>query len=204
LFFASIVRSKEKGATDYTYTISQVHRGVKEIIDNIVLDGLSITKTDAESKTPDRVQLYRFDNKDVTAKGLEQILKIQKGEGGEGEDKIISEGADNYELVVRVKSGKGSVLGYLPFKSGDGNDDPPDKGDEKTNCPEHPGGGDDVPAEDEDEDKDEGEDGEDTDGGGGGGDGDGGVLAGDEGDEGGGGGGEVGGECDEETETKNG
>lgn len=88
-----------------------------------------------EVSSEEKLQLVRFDDGDVTDKGLSELIVIS-------DDKLSAvSDAGNYEIVVRVKGASGDVIGYMPFGAGDGegNEDAP--ADEAATCDQndHPG-----------------------------------------------------------------
>ena len=88
-----------------------------------------------EVSSEEKLQLVRFDDGDVTDKGLSELIVIS-------DDKLSAvSDAGNYEIVVRVKGESGGVIGYMPFGAGDGEGDKDAPADEASTCDQndHPG-----------------------------------------------------------------
>lgn len=78
-------------------------------------------------------QLRGFTDADVTAAGLSECIEVDPESGAVS----AKSAGDKYQLVVRVTSSGGNVIGYMPLGTGDG-DDPepadPNAGEDGTAC----------------------------------------------------------------------
>ena len=103
------------------------------------LNQKSIQDREIDEETGEEVrQLFGFDSDSVTGVGLSEIIKADTVTG-----KVSPESAaQKYQIVTRIKTGSGYMIGYMPFGEGDGDEDEmPD--DEGAECDQndHPGGG---------------------------------------------------------------
>lgn len=101
------------------------------------LNQKSIQDREIDEETGEEVrQLFGFDSDSVTGVGLSEIIKADVVTG-----KVNPESAaQKYQIVTRIKTGSGYMIGYMPFGEGDGEEDEmPD--DEEAECDQndHPG-----------------------------------------------------------------
>lgn len=97
------------------------------------LNQKSIQDREIDEETGEEVrQLFGFDSDSVTGVGLSEIIKADTVTG-----KISPESeAQKYQIVTRIKTGSGYMIGYMPF--GEGDEMPDDEGAE-CDQNDHPG-----------------------------------------------------------------
>lgn len=99
----------------------------------------SIEDREIDKETGESIrQLYAFDDDDVTGKGLKQLIKADTDTGEISEESD----AEKYQLVTRIKTDDGYMIGYMPLGEGDGEEEemPEDEGAE-CDQNEHPATG---------------------------------------------------------------
>jgi len=99
----------------------------------------SIEDREIDEETGESIrQLYAFDDDDVTEKGLKQLIKADTDTGEISEESD----AEKYQLVTRIKTDDGYMIGYMPLGEGDGEEEemPEDEGAE-CDQNEHPATG---------------------------------------------------------------
>lgn len=87
----------------------------------------SIQDREIDEETGESIlQLYAFDADDVTGKGLNQLISADTDTGKISEES----GAENYQLVTRIRTDAGYMIGYMPIGESDGEEEemPEDEG----------------------------------------------------------------------------
>jgi hypothetical protein len=103
------------------------------------LNQKSIQEREIDEETGESVlQIFAFDDDDVTEKGLKELITADTVTG---EISAESDG-EKYQLVTRIKTDGGYMIGYMPLGEGDGEEEemPEDEG-AKCDQNEHPATG---------------------------------------------------------------